>query len=215
MHPTPFFYTDNDFAKEIGLVAVGGDLSPPRLLAAYRSGIFPWYNDGEPICWWSPDPRAIFELERLHISRRLRRTIRTGRFRLTLDADFPGVIRGCAEGREEGTWITADMIDAYEDLHSLGHAHSVECWYGEKLVGGVYGVAIGGFFAGESMFHRERDASKVALAHLAQRLRNSGFRLFDTQFLTDHTVRMGAIEIPRAVYLDRLARALRSPVVLR
>src|SRR5262249_40262971 len=149
--------------------------------------------------------------ERLHLSRRLRRTIRSGRFRLTLDADFPGVIRGCAEGREEGTWITADMIDAYEQLHSLGHAHSVECWHGEKLVGGIYGVAIGCFLAGESMFPRGRHASKVALAHLAQRLRTSGFRLFDTQFLTDHTARMGAIEIPRALSLDRLARALRPP----
>jgi leucyl/phenylalanyl-tRNA--protein transferase len=215
MHPTPFFYTDNDFAKEIGLVAVGGDLSPARLLAAYQSGIFPWYNDGEPICWWSPDPRAIFDLNRLHISRRLERTIRSGRFRLTLDADFSGVIRGCAEGRDEGTWITADMIDAYEHLHSLGRAHSVECWHRQKLVGGIYGVAIGGFFAGESMFHRESDASKVALAHLTQLLRNSGFHLFDTQFLTDHTARMGAIEIPRAVYLDRLAKALRYPAVLR
>jgi len=201
-----------ELADDLGLVAIGGDLRPERLLHAYRSGIFPWYDEDGPICWWSPDPRAIFELDGLHISRRLRRTVRSGRFQTTINRDFAGVIRGCAEGRDDGTWITTDMIAAYERLHQLGHAHSLEVWHGDQLAGGIYGVAIGGFFAGESMFHRVRDASKVALAHLVGRLRQCGFQLFDIQFLTDHTARLGAIEIPRAEYLRRLERALACAV---
>ena len=201
-----------ELADDLGLVAIGGDLRPERLLHAYRSGIFPWYDEDGPICWWSPDPRAIFELDGLHISRRLRRTVRSGRFQTTINRDFAGVIRGCAEGRDDGTWITTDMIAAYERLHQLGHAHSLEVWHGDQLAGGIYGVAIGGFFAGESMFHRVRDASKVALAHLGGQLRQCGFQLFDIQFLTDHTARLGAIEIPRAEYLRRLERALACAV---
>jgi leucyl/phenylalanyl-tRNA--protein transferase len=197
-----------DAADETGLVAVGGDLRPERLLQAYCSGVFPWYDEGDPICWWSPDPRAIIELDGLHVSRRLARTLRSGRFRVTFDRDFGRVIRGCAGGREEGTWITADMIRAYETLYCLGHAHSVEVWQGPELAGGLYGVAIGGFFAGESMFTRRRDASKIALARLVERLRLRGFQLFDIQMLTDHTARMGAIEIPRKQYLWRLRKAL-------
>ncbi len=197
-----------DLADEYGLVAVGGDLSPARLLAAYRHGIFPWYDDDTPILWWSPDPRAIFELDRFHISRRLRRTLASGQFRITVNRDFAAVIRACAERPGIGTWITADMIDAYERLHQLGFAHSVEVWRGDELAGGVYGVAIGGFFAGESMYTRLRDGSKVALAGLVERLRQRGFTLFDTQFVTDHTRRLGAIEIPRTEYLRRLREAL-------
>jgi len=197
-----------DLADEIGLVAVGGDLRPERLLQAYRHGVFPWYNDGEPICWWSPDPRAIFELDGLHIPRRLARTVRSRRFHVTVNRDFTGVMRGCAFRPEEGTWITEDMIQAYERLHALGYAHSVEVWQEEELAGGLYGVAIGGFFAGESMFTRRRDASKVALVHLMDRLRRRGFQLFDIQFLTEHTVSLGAIEISRKTYLKRLAAAL-------
>ncbi len=200
-----------DLADEIGLVAVGGDLRPERLLQAYRHGVFPWYNDGEPICWWSPDPRAIFELDSLHISRRLARTIRSRRFHVTVNRDFAGVMRGCAFRPEAGTWITDDMIGAYERLHVLGHAHSLEVWQDEELAGGLYGVAIGGFFAGESMFTRRRDASKVALVHLMDRLRRRGFQLFDIQFLTEHTARLGAIEITRRIYLKRLAAALACP----
>ncbi len=196
-----------EFADDIGLVALGGDLRPAWLLEAYRHGIFPWYNEGDPVCWWSPDPRAIFELDGLHVSRRLRRTIRSGRFTVTVNWDFAGVIRGCAD-REEGTWIVPEMIAAYERLHRLGYAHSVEVWSGGVLAGGLYGVAIGGFFAGESMFTRIRDASKVALAHVVDRLRERRFRLFDTQFVTEHTARMGAVEIPRDEYLARLKRAL-------
>lgn len=193
-----------------GLVAVGGDLRPDRLLHAYRHGIFPWYDAGEPILWWSPDPRAVIELDRFHVSRRLRRTVRSGRFTVTVNRDFAGVIRGCAD-REEGTWIIPEMIAAYEELHRLGHAHSVEAWQGEALVGGVYGVSIGGFFAGESMFSRVSDASKVALAALVNRLCGRGFGLFDIQLRTDHTARLGAVEIPRPDYLARLREALARP----
>jgi leucyl/phenylalanyl-tRNA--protein transferase len=202
------FYVDPELADEFGLVAVGGDLSPDRLLHAYRAGIFPWFDPGDPVLWWSPDPRAIFELDGVHVSRRLQRTIRSGRFRVTVNQDFQAVMTGCALAREEGTWITSEMIRAYWQLHRRRHAHSVEVWHGSELAGGIYGVAIGGFFAGESMFTRVRDASKVALVHLVQRLRERGFQLFDIQFLNEHTKRLGAIEIPRAEYLTRLRRAL-------
>jgi leucyl/phenylalanyl-tRNA--protein transferase len=195
-------------ADEMGLVAVGGDLSPQRLLEAYRHGIFPWYGPRGPVYWWSPDPRAIFELDGLRVSRRLKRTLRSSRFSVTVNRDFAATIRGCADRPIEETWITSDMISAYETLHSLGHAHSVEVWRGERLAGGIYGVAVGGLFAGESMFSRDRDASKVALAHLVHRLQTSGFELFDIQFLTDHTARLGAIEISRADYLARLQSAI-------
>ena len=198
-----------DLADEYGLVAVGGDLRPQTLLRAYRGGIFPWYGEGEPILWWSPDPRAIFELDRFYISSRLERTIRSGKFRLTINQAFRDVMLGCAD--REQTWITRDMLDAYTRLHELGHAHSIEAWLGDELAGGVYGVALGGFFAGESMFHRVRDASKVALAYLLEYLRIRGFLLFDTQVLTEHTARLGAIEIPRGEYLRRLQKALEVP----
>ncbi len=203
----PFWATY--WAAEHGLVDVGGDLSPERLLSAYRRGVFPWYDETMPICWWSPDPRAIFEIDRFQPSRRLLRTCRSARFRVTVNQDFAGVIRGCAmRPEEEGTWITRQMIEAYEALHRLGFAHSVETWQGATLAGGLYGVALGGFFAGESMFHRRRDASKVALVFLMGRLRQRGFTLFDTQFLTEHTASLGAIEIPRAEYLRHLKAAL-------
>ena len=201
-----------EWAPAYGLVAVGGDLSPERLLQAYREGVFPWYDEAMPICWWSPDPRAIFELDQFRPPRRLLRTCRSGRFAVTVNRDFAGVIRGCADRPGEGTWITAEMIEAYERLHALGYAHSVEAWQDGELAGGVYGVALGGLFAGESMFYRRRDASKVALVALVDRLRERGFTLFDTQFVTDHTARLGAIEIPRKVYLRRLREALRLKV---
>jgi leucyl/phenylalanyl-tRNA--protein transferase len=206
----PLLYPE--LADEYGLVAVGGDLGPARLLEAYRRGIFPWYDAQTPIMWWSPDPRAVFDLARFHVPRRMARTIRSGRFRVTVNRDFAAVIRACAVRPGEGTWITPDMIEAYERLHSLGHAHSVEAWCGEILGGGIYGVAIGGLFAGESMFTRVRDGSKVALAALVDRLRERGYVLFDTQFVTDHTRRFGAVEIPREEYLRRLRAALRENV---
>jgi leucyl/phenylalanyl-tRNA--protein transferase len=206
MLTTPLFIPE--LADDDGLVAVGGDLRPERLLDAYRLGVFPWFDETMPILWWSPDPRAIFELDGFHVSRRLRRTIRSGRFTLTIDRDFAGVIRGCADRPGEGNWITPDMIAAYERLHALGHAHSVEAWRDGILAGGIYGVAINGFFAGESMFTRVRDASKVALAHLVNHLRARGFLLFDIQFVNPHTQRLGAVELPRAKYLRRLRAAL-------
>jgi leucyl/phenylalanyl-tRNA--protein transferase len=201
-------FLDPELADADGLVGVGGDLRPARLLEAYRRGIFPWFDEDGPILWWSPDPRAIFELDGLHVSRRLARTVRSGRFHVTVNQDFPGVMAGCADRPGQGVWITADMIRAYTELHRLGHAHSVEVWQGDTLAGGVYGVALGGLFAGESMFTRMRDASKVALVHLLERLRQRGFQLFDVQFLNPHTVRLGAVEIPRSEYLARLRRAL-------
>lgn len=192
---------------EQGLIAVGGDLSPARLLAAYRAGIFPWYGDDTPILWWSPDPRAIIELDGLHVSRRLARTVRSGRFEATFDTAFAEVMAGCGE-REEGTWITPEMYDAYVTLHAMGHAHSVEVWNDGELAGGVYGVTVGGLFAGESMFSRVTDASKVALVHLVEHLRARGFTLFDIQYLNDHTESLGGVEIPREEYLGRLREAL-------
>ncbi len=194
-------------ADEDGFVGLGGNLSPPCLLRAYSEGIFPWYNEGDPILWWSPNPRVIFELEDFHISRRLARTIRSGRFEITFNRDFAAVIRGCAV-RAEGTWITRDMIAAYERLHELGHAHSVESWRDGELAGGVYGVAIGAFFAAESMFYRQTDGSKVALAALVDRLKVRGFELLDTQFVTEHTRMLGATQIARAQYLRRLRAAI-------
>lgn len=203
---------DPELADDYGLVAVGGDLNPARLLDAYRRGIFPWYDERTPVMWWSPDPRAVFDLDRIHVPRRLRRTIRSGRFTVTVNRDFGAVIRACAVRPGEGTWITPEMIAAYERLHRLGHAHSVEAWCGDVLGGGIYGVALGGLFAGESMCTRVRDGSKVALAALTERLRERGFVLFDTQFVTDHTRRFGAFEIPRKEYLARLRVALTRDV---
>ena len=156
-------FLDPERADADGLVGVGGDLSPTRLLEAYTRGIFPWFDETTPILWWSPDPRAVFELDGFHVSRRLARTIRSGRFTTTVDAAFAAVIRGCADRPGHGIWITPDMIDAYTTLHRLGWAHSVEAWRDGELAGGVYGVAVGGLFAGESMFTRIRDGSKVAL----------------------------------------------------
>jgi leucyl/phenylalanyl-tRNA--protein transferase len=203
-----------ELADESGLVAIGGDLSPPRLIEAYRRGVFPWFDADGPIMWWSPDPRGIFELDGFHISKRLARTLRSGQFRVTVNQDFAGVIRGAADRPGEGTWITPEMISAYEALHRQGIAHSVEAWRDNVLAGGVYGVAIGGLFAAESMFTRIRDGSKVALAHLAARLRQRGFVLFDTQFVTPHTARLGAIEIPRSEYLARLKKAVAIKTIL-
>jgi leucyl/phenylalanyl-tRNA--protein transferase len=190
-----------------GLVAVGGDLRPQWLLRAYRKGIFPWYTEGEPVHWWSPDPRAVLELDGFHVPRRLARTLRSGRFRVTTDRAFRAVVGGCAD-RVEGTWLTPAMRKAYQALHEMGYAHSVEAWLGEDLAGGVFGVALGGFFSAESMFTRRRDGSKVALAAVAGRLRRRGLTLVDIQMLTPHTASLGAVEIPRAEYLRRLRAAL-------
>ncbi|MBI5800361.1 MAG: leucyl/phenylalanyl-tRNA--protein transferase [Verrucomicrobia bacterium] len=192
-----------------GLVAVGGDLSVPRLLLAYRSGLFPWTAD--PVTWWSPDPRGIFELDQFHVSRSLARTVRKGGFNVTFDRAFREVIMACATRRRPGGWISPKFIAAYTAMHEAGHAHSVECWRAGELVGGVYGVAAGGLFAGESMFHRADDASKVALLHLVGHVRERGFVLFDTQMVTPVTRQLGATEVSRATYLRRLAAAVAVP----
>jgi leucyl/phenylalanyl-tRNA--protein transferase len=201
-------FLDPELADAEGLVGVGGDLTPRRLLEAYRRGIFPFYDETTPVLWWSPDPRAVFEFDGLYVSRRLARTIRSGRFTVTVDRDFPGVIAGCADRPGPGNWITPAMRTAYTALHRHGHAHSVEVWHDGRLAGGLYGVTVGGLFAGESMFTRVTDASKVALAHVMDRLKERGFQLFDVQFLNPHTTRMGAVEVPRREYLARLRRAL-------
>lgn len=200
----PLRFPDPRRARADGLVAIGGDFSPERLRLAYASGIFPWSVD--PITWWSPDPRGILEFNRLHISRSLERSLRRSGFRVTSDQDFRGVIRACAEVPRSGqtSWITDEFVEAYIRLHALGHAHSVEVWQADQLVGGIYGVVTGSCFAGESMFHRATDASKVGLVHLVRHLDCQGFTLFDTQMVTPVTSSLGATEISRDEYLDRL-----------
>jgi len=215
MHPatesTPF--PDPRSADARGLVVVGGDLSEARLLAAYRQGLFPWTVN--PVTWWSPDPRGIFELDQFHMAKSLAKTIRQGVFEITMDRAFPEVMAGCAAtapGRRH-TWITPEFVAAYTKLHESGHAHSVECWRDGTLAGGIYGVAAGGLFAGESMFHRENNASKVALFHLVRHLRERNFVLFDIQMVTPITRQLGAVEISRDDYLARLAQAVKLPCV--
>ena len=191
-----------------GLLAAGGNLSPRRLLRAYRLGIFPWYSPGQPILWWSPDPRLVLFPEAVNISRSLRKTLKKGVFTVTADTDFATVIGACAgpRGQDTGTWITSEMNRAYLRLHRLGHAHSIESWHEGQLVGGLYGVAVGQVFYGESMFSLMSDASKVALAALAAQLRRWQFTLIDCQVHTEHLSRMGAVEIPRATFLQLLER---------
>ena len=204
-------------ARPDGLLAVGGDLGRQRLLAAYRRGIFPWYMGGEPALWWSPDPRLVLYPDELHVARRLRRIIRQGRYRVTVDRDFTGVIRACATTHRsgaEGTWIVPEMIDAYVDLHHAGYAHSVEVWADDVMAGGLYGVSIGGAFFGESMFSHSRDASKVGLVRLVEALKAKGFTLVDCQVTTAHLMRFGAREISRGRFLADLQNALSIPTMM-
>lgn len=206
------WFPDPRKADKDGLLAAGGDLTPERLLLAYRNGIFPWTYD--PITWWSPDPRAVFEIGEFHVSHRLDRLIRQGRFTVTFDRAFRRVMQECSQPRScgEETWISPEFIDAYEQLHRLGHAHSIETWLGETLVGGVYGVSVGGLFAGESMFFRVSNASRVALAVLMRHLQERGYRLFDSQVITPATSRMGVKQISREEYLRRLQEVVALPV---
>ncbi|MGD8309261.1 MAG: leucyl/phenylalanyl-tRNA--protein transferase [Chromatiales bacterium] len=196
-----------------GLLAIGGDLSVPRLLNAYRAGIFPWYSEGQPILWWSPDPRTVLYPERLRISRSLRKTLRKGRFQATVDRAFSRVVESCAAPRpgEPGTWITRGMARAYDRLAAAGAAHSVEIWEGGHMVGGLYGVALGRVFFGESMFSRTSDASKAALVHLVDILLEAGYRLVDCQVYSDHLLSLGAEEIPRAEFERCLDRWVDEP----
>ncbi len=206
-------FPDPSEADPDGLLAVGGDLSPERLLAAYARGIFPWFDERSPILWWSPDPRLVLDPGALHVSRRLARTIRSGRFRVTADAAFELVIRRCAmrpRRGQRGTWITRDMREAYVALHRLGFAHSFEAWEGDDLAGGLYGVSLGGAFFGESMFADRADASKVAFVRSVDWLRAHGIGLVDCQVRTEHLVSLGAREIPRPDFLARLAAALEA-----
>lgn len=188
-----------------GLVAVGGTLSRDRLLAAYRSGIFPWYDAGYVPLWWSPDPRAHFDPSHLHISRSLSKTLRGNGFRLSWNRCFERVMRACGEQRSEGTWIIPEMLAAYIDLHRAGFAHSLEVWIGEELVGGIYGVQVGGLFAAESKFHRRTDMSKVALVALVRSVFRRGIQLLDVQFATDHLISLGVQQMRRREYLNRLS----------
>lgn len=196
-----------------GLLAIGGQLSTDWLLQAYRRGVFPWYGPGQPILWWSPDPRLVLFPEQLHISRSLAKTLRREKFRTTLDTDFPRVIAACARARpsQSGTWITPEMEAAYIDLHRAGYAHSVECWSEGKLAGGLYGVAIGNIFFGESMFTEITDASKVAFVALVRQLERWGFSLIDCQVHTGHLASLGATLIPRKEFTAILDVACRAP----
>ena len=198
-----------------GLLAVGGNLLPETLISAYRSGIFPWFEAHQPLLWWSPDPRAIIYPDQLHISKSLRKKLRAGDYQITTDRAFDQVIRACAARRntDDGTWITEDMIQAYIALFEHGHAHSVEYWVNGELAGGLYGVSVGRVFCGESMFSQHSDASKIALAHLANALQKCGFALIDCQIGNDHLFSLGAIMIDRAEFLDLLRDNVEPEIV--
>jgi len=208
-------FPDPSLAEEGGLLAVGGDLGTERLLLAYSMGIFPWYDEGSPILWWSPDPRLVLRPSDLRVSRSLRQTLKKGLYSVTFDRAFRDVIRLCAETPrrgEAGTWITQEMMEAYAGLHEAGYAHSVESWRDGGLAGGLYGVALGGVFFGESMFSLRPDASKAALVVLAERLSLLQVELIDCQVTTGHLLRMGAFEMPRAEFLEVIRRNLRRPL---
>ena len=204
---------DEALIEPNGLLAAGGDLEPERLLAAYRRGIFPWYDKGQPILWWSPDPRAVLWPDSLHVSRSLRRSLRNGRFEFRVDTAFDDVVAACAAPRSyaDGTWITPDMAAAYSRLHHLGWAHSFETWRDDTLVGGLYGVALGRVFFGESMFTRVTDASKAALVHGVEFLRTRQFALIDCQVASAHTLSLGATNIGRPEFLRLVAQHCEPP----
>jgi len=208
------YFPDPELADSDGLLAVGGDLAPGRLLRAYDQGVFPWYDKGLPPLWWSPDPRAIIETSELKISRSMRREVRHTEITLSFDRAFREVMYQCGQKRANGTWILSSMLDAYTRLFELGHAHSIEAWHRGQLVGGLYGVHRGGLFAAESMFHRKTNASKLALLASVTVLFERGIELFDVQFLTEHLVSLGAKEISRHEYLCRLEAVRHKPVGL-
>jgi len=206
---SPFPSVEQALDNPRGLLAAGGDLSPARLLNAYRNGIFPWYSEGQPILWWSPAPRCVLRPSAVHVSRRLRRRYNQGRFTLTADRAFAPVIEACSEPRRDHdeTWITAEMRSAYTRLHQLGIAHSVEVWLDDELAGGIYGLALGRVFFGESMFSRHEDASKIALVALCRQLQQWDFTLLDCQLSNPHLLSMGAEEIPREEFHQYLKTA--------
>lgn len=208
-----FPHPDNALTDPDGLLAIGGDLSPERIVMAYLNGIFPWYSPGQPILWWSPNPRAVLFPEKLHISKSLKKIIRKKTFTTTINQAFEQVIYACAQTprkEQDGTWITDDMQQAYLYLHKLGIAHSAECWQNGQLVGGLYGIALGKVFFGESMFSRQSNASKVAFVHLLDELKKSNYALIDCQVTTDHLLSLGAEEIPRSQFLKLIEQHTRS-----
>ncbi|MBU4318157.1 MAG: leucyl/phenylalanyl-tRNA--protein transferase [Proteobacteria bacterium] len=219
----PVFYLSDQivfppphFAEKSGLLAVGGDLSQKRLLAAYRKGIFPWYSKGDPILWWSPDPRLVLYPETLKISKSLKKVIHKKQFHITFDQAFHQVIQNCAEVRTENrreTWLVPEMISAYLSLHKSGYAHSVEAWQDGELAGGLYGLALGKCFFGESMFSKQSNASKVAFFHLVNHLKALDFQIIDCQVTTRHLLSFGAIEIQRAEFLKELGKFLKAPTI--
>lgn len=220
----PIFYLSNTdidfpppgFADETGLLAVGGDLSTGRLLKAYEMGIFPWFSEGEPYLWWSPDPRLVLFPHELKVSKSLKKLLRKNKFKVTFDLAFGDVIRNCAQVRHEKseeTWIVDEMVEAYERLHHEGYAHSVEAWLDDELAGGLYGVSLGKCFFGESMFARVSNASKIAFAHMVKRLEYLDFTMIDCQVTTAHLVSMGAREIPRQAFLEHLNKSLTHPTM--
>jgi leucyl/phenylalanyl-tRNA--protein transferase len=214
--PTEPAFPDPDLAEPDGLLAVGGDLSVERLLLAYSLGIFPWYSEGYPILWWTPDPRLVLEPAAIHISRSLAKTLKRGQYRVRADTAFDQVIARCAavpRPNQDGTWITSAMQEAYVELHAEGFAHSLETWSGDELVGGLYGVSLGGVFFGESMFADESDASKVALVRLAETMQSWGHELIDCQLDTEHLRRLGARSISRREFMRRLAEASQKPTL--
>jgi leucyl/phenylalanyl-tRNA--protein transferase len=214
-NPSDLTFPPVEHATPEGLLAIGGDLGTERLLEAYRHGIFPWYNEGQPILWWSPDPRTVLFPAQLHISRSLKRSLRAGQFTVTFDTCFDTVVRHCAGPRpqypEGGTWITPAMSEAYTALFVQGYAHSVETWRDGRLVGGLYGVAIGSAFFAESMFTKVDDASKVALVTLVRQLQTWKFRIIDCQQSSPHVLRLGAQEIPRRSYIEHVSTAVALP----
>ena len=211
----PFPSVDDALQEPNGLLAAGADLSPARLLDAYSEGIFPWFGETDPILWWSPDPRMVLRVSDVHVSRSLGKVIRSGRFTVTMDTAFSAVVRGCAEARRdrEGTWITAEMQEAYARLAELGHAHSVEAWLDGALAGGLYGVAVGRMFFGESMFTRVTDASKVALIQLARQLEKWRMPMVDCQMSTAHLASLGARDIRRTDFVREVRYLVRQPAV--
>ncbi len=211
----PFPPVHSALAEPTGLLAAGGDLSAERLIEAYRQGIFPWFSDGEPILWWSPDPRMVLVPAEIKVTRSLAKVLRNRVFEVRADSAFREVMQACAEPRanQRGTWISDDMIGAYHALHRRGIAHSIETWIDGELAGGLYGVAIGRMFYGESMFTRAPDASKIALVHLARQLQRWGFELIDCQMHTAHLERMGGREVPRAAFMRKLGELVNYPPI--
>jgi leucyl/phenylalanyl-tRNA--protein transferase len=212
--PDELLFPDPEFAEEDGLLGVGGDLSPPRLLLAYANGIFPWFSKGEPIMWWSPDPRCVLRPEKLKISTSLRQALKRGDYEVRFDACFEEVIRQCSATKrkgQRGTWITREMQEAYIKLHELGYAHSTEVFMDGKLAGGLYGVSIGGTYSGESMFHLRPEASKIALFHLVERLKERGYPLIDCQVTNQHLLSLGAEEMPRKEFLKQIIKNREKP----